>query len=383
MFTRAYRAYQVAFLAIALLLTSGIALGQNGRLAGRVIDENGEGVKDAVVRVERQSMSGKYEVKTNKRGEYLFGFLPMARYNVFLVINGKTMSQTNGIQPASAGEPTELDFDLGKIQKERTAANSGTMSEERLKSMSPQQRKRYEESLKKRRQEISKNKELNDAFNLGMEAVQARNYAAAITQFEKAATLDDEQIAVWAQLAQAQAKFADTKRGDEAKKIRAGAIASYQKALVLKPDEPGYRNNLALEFIKDGNVDEGQAELEKAATLDPENAGKYYYNLGAVMVNAGNTDGAINAFRKATEIDPDYAPAFYQLGIALMSAAGLDEQGNPKPAEGTIEAFEKYVELAPTGPFAASAKSMAETLKTTVATSYENPDAKKRKRRKK
>ena len=33
-----------------------------------------------------------------------------------------------------------------------------------------------------------------------------------------------------------------------------------------------------------------QAELKKAAELDPPNAGKYYYNLGAMLVNAGQTE---------------------------------------------------------------------------------------------
>ena len=31
-----------------------------------------------------------------------------------------------------------------------------------------------------------------------------------------------------------------------------------------------------------------QAELTKAAQLDPPNAGKYFYNLGAVLVNTGH-----------------------------------------------------------------------------------------------
>ena len=56
-------------------------------------------------------------------------------------------------------------------------------------------------------------------------------------------------------------------------------------------------------------------ELEKAATLDPPGAGKYFYNLGAVLVNTAQTDAAGEAFKKAIESDPNYAPAQYQYGM--------------------------------------------------------------------
>ena len=60
----------------------------------------------------------------------------------------------------------------------------------------------------------------------------------------------------------------------------------------------------------------------------------------------------------------------------------VHENGVPKPVPGTIEAFEKYIEVEPQGPYAAGAKAMIQTLSTAVATSYTNPDAKKRERRK-
>ena len=44
-----------------------------------------------------------------------------------------------------------------------------------------------------------------------------------------------------------------------------------------------------------------QAELKKAADLDPANGGKYYYNLGAILVNSGQNDAAGEAFKKAID----------------------------------------------------------------------------------
>ena len=211
----------------------------------------------------------------------------------------------------------------------------------------------------------------------------ARNYKLAIDGFNKAAELDPKQVAPWAKMGEAKSKYAATLRGDEAKSARAGSIEAYLKALDIQPDNASFRNNLALEMIQNGNDEEGFAELEKAATLDPANAGKYYFNLGAVMINSQNTEGAVDAFRKAVEIDPTYSPAHYQLGVSMMAQAKMGADGSIQPVPGTIEAFEACVSSNPSGPYAAQAQAMIQSLKGTVSTSYKNPDAKKRKRRKK
>jgi cytochrome c-type biogenesis protein CcmH/NrfG len=118
-------------------------------------------------------------------------------------------------------------------------------------------------------------------------------------------------------------------------------------------------------------MDEGRAALEQAAKLDPPGAGRYYFNLGAVLVNAGNTEGAVEAFRKATEADPKHADAFYQLGTALVSKAEVAADGSIKPVPGTVEAFQKYIELQPNGPNAEPAKAMIASLTGAVSTSFQ------------
>ena len=375
-------AYRTVLVVIAFALASAVSYGQMGRLGGKVVGTDGQPLKGAVIKAERQGMSGKQEVKSNKRGEYLFGFLPMGVYNVTLLVGGKESGRVNNLKPSSAGEATQLNFDLAKLAQEQAAANSGQITEKQLRSMSPDQRKTYEASLKKRRTQISRNKELNDAFNAGMDAMGARNYKLAIDSFKKAGQIDDDQIAVWARMGAAQSKYAESLRGDEAKSARAGSIESYQKALELQPDNAGFRNNVALEMIKNGDAETGFAELEKAATLDPANAGKYYFNLGAIMINQQNTDGAVDAFRKAVQIDPTYSPAHYQLGLTMMAQAKMTDDGSIQPVPGTIEAFEACVKSNPSGPYAAQAQAMIASLEGSVNTSYENPDAKKRKRRK-
>ena len=50
------------------------------------------------------------------------------------------------------------------------------------------------------------------------------------------------------------------------------------------------------------------------------------------------------------------------------------------PAPGTVEAFQKYLELQPDGPNAQSAKDMLTSLGSSVATTFADPNAKKKKK---
>jgi tetratricopeptide (TPR) repeat protein len=145
----------------------------------------------------------------------------------------------------------------------------------------------------------------------------------------------------------------------------------------LKPDDASYINNYALALARGKKFNEAQQELEKAATLDPTNGGKYFYNLGALLTNAGQTDAAGAAFKRAIESDPDYADAQYQYGIYLTGKAVTKPDGSLEFPPGTSDAFQKYVSLKPDGPFAESAKGMLQAMGQKVDTTYQNPAAKK------
>ncbi len=61
-----------------------------------------------------------------------------------------------------------------------------------------------------------------------------------------------------------------------------------------------------------------------------------------------------------------------------MGKAQTTADGKVVPPEGTREAFQKYVDLKPTGPFADSAKGMIQMMDAQLQTTYQNPDAKKK-----
>src|SRR5208337_5585824 len=128
-----------------------------------------------------------------------------------------------------------------------------------------------------------------------------------------------------------------------------------------------YYNNLAEAYAKAGKIDDAVKTYELSAQTDPGAAAQAYFNTGAVLTNAGKADEALAAFDKCIAADPTRAEAYYQKGVNLLGKATL--QGDKTvPVPGTVEAFQKYLELAPTGPNAQNAKDLLASIGATVET---------------
>ncbi len=364
---------------LGMLAFVSVARAQVTSIEGDVKDENGQALKGALIKIERKDIKGHYQVKTDKKGHYYYGGLPIGMYRISIEVDGKERDSVDNVK-TSLGDPREVPFNLKQTAEQNAAlqkaAETGTLTKEQERSLSPEQKAAIEKRAKEQAAAMAKNKALNDAFNAGKEAALAKNWQGAVDSFDKASQMDPSQNVVWAQLAEANINLAATKTGPDQQAVMDKGLAAYQKAIELKPDDPSYHNNYALALVKAKRVPDAQAELTKAAQLDPTNAGKYYYNLGAVLVNTGQTDQAGEAFKKAIEASPNYAPAQYQYGVFLVSKAKTTADGKVVPPDGTVEAFQKYLELDPTGPYAESAKGMLQTLTGSVQTVYQNPNAK-------
>jgi tetratricopeptide (TPR) repeat protein len=354
---------------------------QTSSIEGDVKGEDGQPLSGALVKIERKDIRGNYRVKTNKKGHYFHAGLPLGTYRVFVEVDGKERESVDNVR-TTLGDPTVVNFDLQAFKARQdqlqTAAETGQLTKEQERQLSPEQRAAMEKAMKEREQALAKNKALNDAFNAGMEAIKTRQFDVAVSKLNEATQMDAKQHVVWAQLAEAYMGLAATKTGAEQDTVMAQGLDAYSKALELKPDDAAYHNNYALALAKAKKFPEAEAELSKAASLDPSNAGRYYYNLGALLTNNNQTEPAGAAFKKAIEADPNYAEAHYQYGIYLVSKAEITTDGKVTPVEGTAEAFQKYLELAPTGPNAESAKSMLASITTQVDTQYANPAAQKK-----
>ncbi len=365
-----------------LLVFAGVGWAQTSNIQGDVLDTDGKPLQGAQIKLDRTDIKQSFNVKTDKKGHFLYANLPTGVYNITIVVNGKEMGTMTGMHPRQGDNPP-VQFDLSKIAAANAAAAAAApgagpapAQAKPEAGMTKEQRAEYEKKLKEQEEAMAKDKALQDAFNTGMEAKNAKNYPLAVENLEKASTMAPNQHVVWAQLAESYISLSDTKTGAEQQAAVDKGIAAYAKAVEIKVDDPNYHNNYALALAKGKKMDQAQAELTKAAQLDPPQAGKYYYNLGAVYVNTNQSEAAETAFKKAIELDPNYADAYYQLGLVLIGRATVGADQKMVAPPGTAEALQKYLALRPDGANAEGAKALLESLGATVQTSFERPGSK-------
>ena len=360
------------------IVFSAACWAQTTAFEGDVKGEDGKPLQNAQVHIDRKDIKGTYKVKTDKKGHYYYGGLPIGTYKLWVEVDGKERDSVDNVK-SKLGDPTPVSFDLAQAAARAGAAGAAAAApQDQERGMSAAQKAEYEKKLKEQQEKMAKNKALNDAFNAGVEAQNQKQFDVAVQSFDKASQLDPTQNVVWGRLADSYISLAGTKTGAEQDDALNKGVAAYQKAIEMKPDAPEYHNNYALALAKQKKFPEAQAELTKAAQLDPTSAGKYYYNLGAVLVNTGQTDQAVEAFKKAIDADPNYAEAYLQYGITLMGKATLGPDGKMVPVAGTTEAFQKYLELKPDGKDAETAKAMLGTLGQQVETQFKKQTTKKK-----
>lgn len=332
----------IGLLVLFLCLCSAPLWSQTASVKGAAKDENGKPIEGAIVDMVNTENGRKTDLKTNSKGEFSSIGLAPGYYTVTLNKDGKQLIKFEKV-PLQAGDERVITFDLAK---------------EKGAGMSEEQQKKVAEAQK----ENDKIKGLNSTLAQAKQLEAAGNYDQAVTLLQQATQVDPNQDLVWAYLGDAQ-------RG--AKKY-ADAVTSYQKAVDLKPNNGPYLNGLADAYAKSGQTDKAVQTYSAAATADPTNAGTYYFNEGAVFTNTGKMDEAIAAFDKALQIDPKRADAYYWKGVNLMGKATTKGDKMVAP-EGTAEAFNKYLELQPTGQYADPAKQMLASIGAPIETNFGKP----------
>lgn len=351
------------------------AAAQMSGIAGTVKGTDGKPLAGAVVQFTRTDISGHYQVKTNKKGHYGHYGLPLGTYDLALVYNGKTLYTLNKIK-THPGDPLEIDIDLqkeaAKHQQQAAAVQQQLASGAQVKApkgMSKEEARKYEEALKKQQAEIKKIGQLNALLKQNQQFVQAKQWDQAVQTMEQAVAMDQTHDILYANLGQ---DYMGAKQYDK-------AADAFQKAIALKPTDADYYINLGNAYSKAGKNDEAAAQFTKAAQLDPANAKTAYFDEAAVFYNSGKMDEAGQAVDKLLQVDPNNAMGWYLKGQILLGKAAVDPKtGTPIPVPGTVEAFQKYLQLAPTGPYADSVKSTIQLLTSQVQTTFKKGSTKHR-----
>jgi Tfp pilus assembly protein PilF len=336
--------YLVVLLALLVGLSALPAVAQVTGMKGVCKDVEGKFVTDGVVEIVNTDTSRKMTTKTDKNGEYRIIGLTPGNYDVVLLRNGVKVDTVNKV-PIGVGDMRDVNFDL---KKDVGAAKGPT-----------------EEELKKQQETVKQNekiKGLNAKLTEARELEKTGNYDQAVAIMQEATAADPTKDLLWVYLGEA---YTGAKKYPE-------AIDAYQKAIVIKPDSPPYHNALANAYNKAAQPDKAIEEYNKVAQMDPAGAATAYFNIGIVNYNASKPDQAVAAFDKAISLDPNRADAYYYKGMALLTKATLGKDGKYVPAPGTVEAFQKYLELKPDGANAQTAKDTITMLGSSVETTYGN-----------
>ena len=172
---------------------------------------------------------------------------------------------------------------------------------------------------------------------------------------------------LWAQLGQAQLCLAQLAPVDDRPAKYALAEATYKKVLDVEaaskkpnPQAQGAANSgLGEIYARSGKIPEATAAYDAAAKINTSQAGLYYKNEAVIFYQTGNSAAQIAAANEAIKIDPKNPLLYYLKGNGLVQTATVDTKtGKYNLPEGCAEAYQMYLQLAPTGQFAAEAKGI-------------------------
>jgi tetratricopeptide (TPR) repeat protein len=268
-----------------------------------------------------------------------------------------------------------------------TAANIDMSRPAYLAKLTPEQRKAIEEAAKKNAEILKENsqiKNLNADLGKARQDDKDKNYADAVALMQKDATIKPDAAVLWVELGIAQEGLASANHTAAGQQAWTDAETNLQKGITMdaaakKPDpglEGAANDKLGEAYAFDGKIPEAQAAYDAAAKANPPQAGMYYENETIMMDRMGPTvpaaaDGIVAAADKAIAADPNRPIPYYLKARALVSKATVDPKTQKIVApDGCADAYQKYLQLAPNGPFAPDAKAVLAEMSQTQASSF-------------
>jgi tetratricopeptide (TPR) repeat protein len=102
------------------------------------------------------------------------------------------------------------------------------------------------------------------------------------------------------------------------------AIAEWNKALEISPEDAKAHNNLGIALVRQGRIEEAITHFQKATEINSR-FDRAEYNLGCAFAKLERPDQAIAHWQRALVLNPSYADAHNDLGAALFRKGRLDE----------------------------------------------------------
>jgi len=350
--------------ALVAVLAPG-ALAQTGSISGVILDATAKPWPGLTVQAV-SDQGAKQEAKTDNDGKYAIRGLRPGVYDLTVI----SFPPPNDKQPP---------YQMAKV---RVQGGEDAKADANFKEILAKQGAAAQEEAKKREEEKQKFQGMKVHFEAGVgflnQAGQAKADLAKATADQRDAKKQElkdlsEKAVTELEAAKASAGEKDpnlnlimARLGDayDAAGRADDAANAYRQAIELKPSA-AYYNNLGGILGRAGKIEEAMAAFRKSAELDPQNAAQAYRNGGITLYNVGKMKEAVEPLKKATELDPKNAQAWYLLGAALVGSMDYKKVGDKMEVvvqPGTVEAYQKAVELDPNGPYGQQAKLGLEAL---------------------
>jgi tetratricopeptide (TPR) repeat protein len=400
----------ISLAALVILFMTSAAFAQSGELRGNVTMKQADGkmapVAGAIVDIYRTDLKAKYETKTDKKGIYVYAGLPFV--GTYIVAVSAPNARPTYFPNIKAGRGQDVNFTLdpgdGKRPPEEEVRAAAAAGGGGSTAESAEDRAKREEAERKNA-EISKSNEKNTqineivgrTFKAGNEALKAKRFDDAITQYNEGLAADPEQIALLTnkaltlvqrgvqrnneaiRMSDDAAKTAglDAAHKDwrEAAELSAKAVqlAKAQPAATDPEQQKSQTSNKYYAFIARAEslrlfaskvdptkADEAFAAFQEliAAETDPAKKLKAQIDAAQMYFDTGNAPKAIEAFQSVLAANPDNLDATLGLGLALFSTG---DKGKYQEAANYLQ---RFVDKAPdTHPLKASAKESLDYLK--------------------
>lgn len=383
---------------LAMVLMPALGQAPTGKIHGTVLNPTGAPQSGGTVCLSTDGgASLKYVFPVDANGDYT-GEAPAGTYMVIYraadTPPGQIVDSFKGVKIVS-GQDTQQNIDMSRP--------------EYISKLSPEQKKQLEQLKAANAEAINSNKVINNlnadlkqvnvdvqdaelahttaAQQLGAGAsaadVQAKADEIAKAKYQDIETMMQRDVQVrptepllWMSLGRAQIGL---KQYDD-------AIITFKKALDLetashkaRPEVLGDCNaGIGEAYAREGKVAEANAAFQAATVSDPTRAAIHLRNEAVIFFQENNAPAQIAAADAGIKVDPNDAILYYIKGQGLVQNASVD----PKTQQIVLppdcaEAYEKYLALAPNGPYAQEVAGILSQAGQKIPSSYKAPKASK------
>jgi tetratricopeptide (TPR) repeat protein len=383
-----------AFALLPALAQQPAAAPNTGKIHGRVTNPTGAAQQSGTVSLSTDGGETlKYNFTVSSTGDYA-GEAPPGTYMVVFraldtppgkivdsfrgikivagqdVLQDIDMSRAEYVDKLPADQKKQLE-DLKKANAEALKANAVIASLNADLKVIAQDKKDIDAALVTASQALGAKATRPDLEAKAAE-IKAAKYADIESLMLKDTAAKPDEALLWMNLGYAQTGL---KKYDEAEATYKKAIDLETAAKKPRPEVIAVADaGLGEVYARTGKVTEANAAYDAAAKADPTRAALHLRNEAVIFSQVGNPVAQAAAADEAIKADPTQPLPYYLKGQGLVSNATIDPRTKQivLPPD-CIAAYQKYLELAPSGPFANEVAGILSQAGQKVSSSYKAP----------